>query len=157
MERDRIRQKVLEQQSQLLAMGAQEAGTIRFWIRQQYSLPPTDLRYLTLTEEQITLEYYAYLAASGARICSRCGTLGTDRFCVQCGNELNYGITKKCPKETCGARFASENWEYCPICGSELEMHTRYDPTYPAWADEESMDLGIGQPSTEDDKHWEDV
>jgi len=35
MERDRTRQKVLEWQSQLLAMGAREAGTIRFWIRPQ--------------------------------------------------------------------------------------------------------------------------
>jgi hypothetical protein len=151
---DRIRQQVLQRQNRLLAAGAQEAATMRYWIRQQYDLPPTDERYLALTDEQIALEYYAYLAASGARVCSRCGAIGTDRFCVQCGNALDYGLTKKCPNERCGGGLAPESWNYCPMCGTELEMHVRYDPYYQEWA--EGLDLGK-EIDIDDDRRWKDV
>jgi len=54
-------------------------------------------------------------------------------------------------------RFAPENWEYRPTCGSELEMHIRYDPTCDAWAEDESIDLGTGQPNIEDGRRWQDM
>lgn len=36
------------------------AGTVRFWFRRKYSLPPTDARYLDMTEAAMLTEYWAH-------------------------------------------------------------------------------------------------
>jgi len=40
---------------------AQAASTtVRFWFRRKYNLPPTDDRYLAMTEEAMLTEYWAH-------------------------------------------------------------------------------------------------
>jgi hypothetical protein len=36
------------------------AGSLEFWFRKKYNLPPTDPRFLDATLEDIALEYWAY-------------------------------------------------------------------------------------------------
>lgn len=36
------------------------SGTVRFWFRKKYGLPPTDARYLDMTEEAMLTEYWAH-------------------------------------------------------------------------------------------------
>lgn len=36
------------------------ASTVRFWFRRKYSLPPTDPRYLDMTEAAMLTEYWAH-------------------------------------------------------------------------------------------------
>ena len=36
------------------------AGSLEFWFRRKYSLPPTDPRFLDLTTEDIESEYWAH-------------------------------------------------------------------------------------------------
>jgi hypothetical protein len=37
-----------------------ESGTVRFWFRRKYNLPPSDDRYLDMTEEAMLTEYWAH-------------------------------------------------------------------------------------------------
>lgn len=37
------------------------AGTIRFWFRRKYNLPPTDDRYLDMTEAAMLTEYWSHV------------------------------------------------------------------------------------------------
>lgn len=39
----------------------EELDSLHWWIRQHYNLPPTDERYLNLTESQIRAEYWLYV------------------------------------------------------------------------------------------------
>lgn len=41
-----------------------EAKTLRYWFRNKYRLPPTDPRYLDMTEAEIEMEYQAHLYRS---------------------------------------------------------------------------------------------
>jgi hypothetical protein len=36
------------------------AGTYGFWFREKYNLPPTDPRWLAMTEEDVEAEWWAY-------------------------------------------------------------------------------------------------
>lgn len=47
--------------------GRELAGSLEFWFRRRYQLPPTDPRFLSLTPEDIETEWFAYqYAESGA-------------------------------------------------------------------------------------------
>jgi hypothetical protein len=41
------------------ARGKALAGTYEFWFREKYNLPPTDPRFLAMTEEDIESEWWA--------------------------------------------------------------------------------------------------
>lgn len=36
------------------------SGTVRFWFRKKYGLPPSDDRYLDMTEEAMLTDYWAH-------------------------------------------------------------------------------------------------
>lgn len=36
------------------------AKTLAFWFRRKYQLPPTDLRFLAMTQEALAAEYWAH-------------------------------------------------------------------------------------------------
>ena len=38
-----------------------DAKTLQYWFRQKYNLPPTDFRYLEMTQPEIEMEYMAHL------------------------------------------------------------------------------------------------
>jgi hypothetical protein len=42
------------------ARGKALAGTYELWFREKYNLPPTDPRFLAMTEEDIEAEWWAY-------------------------------------------------------------------------------------------------
>lgn len=41
-------------------LAREEASTIRFWFRRKYGLPPTDPRYLDMTELAMSVDYWAH-------------------------------------------------------------------------------------------------
>lgn len=62
--------------------------TTRYWFRQKYNLPPTDSRYLDMTDDDIAREYELDLASSGEplKTCPKCGWQTYRRACPICRN-----------------------------------------------------------------------
>lgn len=62
------------------------AGTLQYWFRRHYNLPPTDPRFLAMTDWDIAIEYEAHLAASGEplKTCPRCGEQTHRAHCSSC-------------------------------------------------------------------------
>lgn len=72
-----------------------EAHSARFWFRQHYLLPPTDPRYLEMTDEGIVLEHEAFLAFRGEPL----------KTCVRCGAQTHR---KHCPNPQCRSAKGEE-------------------------------------------------
>ena len=70
----------------------------RIWFRNKYNLPPTDERYLSMTDEGILEEYYIDKAFNQGGVivmphCIECGVVdnpapGTANLCPECGAEM---------------------------------------------------------------------
>lgn len=67
-------------------MAATEARKPEFWFRQHYKLPATDPRFLSMTVDDIVVEYEAHLAFSGEVLkeCPRCGFETHRTSCPYC-------------------------------------------------------------------------
>lgn len=48
--------------------------------------------------------------------CPKCGTIGSGKFCQNCGTELTSPVAKKCPK--CGAEVTGK---FCQECGTPVD------------------------------------
>lgn len=70
---------------------SKEATSLRFWFRNKYNLPPTDPRYLNMTDEDIALEYEMMLAADGKTLkeCFNCNCTTHRDTCPMCGVEIS--------------------------------------------------------------------
>ncbi|HAR45832.1 MAG TPA: hypothetical protein DCS05_06580, partial [Nitrospiraceae bacterium] len=79
-------------------------GSLHFWFRNKYNLPPTDPRYLQMTDEEMALEYELDLVQRGESLkcCPRCKTKTHQRTCPNC--ELNDGK----PMELTGDELADD-------------------------------------------------
>lgn len=71
---------------QLGAIAAAEVRKVQWWFRKRYRLPPTDPRFLNLTEEELLLEYEIWLADRGKTLktCHTCGYQTHRDFCPDC-------------------------------------------------------------------------
>ena len=58
LRRKLIFEKRLERNAKDAAKEA--ASTVRFWFRRKYNLPPTDARYLEMTEEAMLTDYWSH-------------------------------------------------------------------------------------------------
>jgi len=72
-------------------LAATEATNLRFWFRSRYKLPPTDPRYLNITDAEILLEYEMVLASEGKSLkeCFNCSTTTHREQCPTCGVEIS--------------------------------------------------------------------
>jgi len=84
------------------ALSLLETDAARLWFRRRFNLPPTDQRYLDMTDEGIHLEFYIHqeldrqLEARRKALtahCDDCGYEGsphhlTAKTCPQCGAEM---------------------------------------------------------------------
>lgn len=70
-------------------MAAKESKSLRFWFRQRYNLAPTDRRFLSMTDDDIRLEYEACLAYEGEplKTCPNCETKTHRKHCIKCVSE----------------------------------------------------------------------
>ena len=66
-----------------------EGNGHKFWFRCHYRLPPTDPRYLSMTDEDIIYEYECWLVYNGEAIktCPQCETKTHKTGCITCKNQ----------------------------------------------------------------------
>lgn len=71
-------------------LAAEEAASLNYWFREKYNLPPLDVRFTSMTTEEIAVEYEMFLAAKGdaLKTCFTCGQTTHRSQCPGCGLEL---------------------------------------------------------------------
>ena len=99
-------------------------GSLHFWFRNKYNLPPTDPRYLQMTDEEMALEYELDLVQRGESLkcCPRCKTKTHQRTCPNC--ELNDGK----PMELTGDELA-DDIKAKMAEGEELDLDAIFNPS----------------------------
>mgnify|MGYP000090017941 FL=1 len=45
------------------ARGREESGTVKFWFRRKYNLPPNSPLFLSLTDEEVLTDFFAHYYA----------------------------------------------------------------------------------------------
>lgn len=68
-------------------MAAEQSKSLHYWFRQKYNLPPTDERFISMTDEDIALEYEIWLASEGKllKTCYKCKATTHRDVCPGCG------------------------------------------------------------------------
>jgi hypothetical protein len=70
----------------LIQEAVKEATKLRFWYRKEYRLPINDERYLSITDEEIAIDYEASLSFKGEDLkeCSYCHNETFSSVCPVC-------------------------------------------------------------------------
>jgi hypothetical protein len=101
-------------------------GNLHQWFRNKYNLPPTDPRFLLMTDEEIALEYELDLVHRGEALkrCPRCKTTTHQKTCPNC--QLKDGN----PMELTGDELADEIKAKMAE-GEELDLDAIFNPNRP--------------------------
>lgn len=72
-------------------MASKEINSLRYWYRAKYNLPVNDTRYISITDEEISLEYEMTLAVEGKSLktCFICEMTTHRDKCPTCDIELS--------------------------------------------------------------------